>query len=114
LFDRVQARFTPAHDAGAMTDLLATFGPTQDDAEMLSEIAAYHPDRVTVLMQDADQSVLTNDSAEGEALRSRLAALMAAIEQRTGAIVVGLAGDRSQLRGWRFDRELTPALGLAA
>jgi hypothetical protein len=114
LFDRVQARFTLADDAPAMSDLLAIFGPSQDDGEMLAGIAAYHPDRVTVLMQGADQSLLTNDSAEGEALRSRLADLMAAIEQRTGAMVVGLAGDRSQLRGWRFDRELTPSLVLAA
>jgi hypothetical protein len=29
---------------------------------------------------------------------------LAAIEQRTGAVVVGLAGGREQLRGWRFDR----------
>ena len=34
----------------------------------------------------------------------RLARLLAAIEQRTGAVVVGLAGSREQLRGWRFDR----------
>jgi hypothetical protein len=30
--------------------------------------------------------------------------LLTAIEQRTGAVVVGLAGSREQLRGWRFDR----------
>jgi hypothetical protein len=32
------------------------------------------------------------------------ARLLTAIEQRTGAVVVGLAGSREQLRGWRFDR----------
>jgi hypothetical protein len=31
---------------------------------------------------------------------------MAAIEGQTGATVLGLAGERSQLLGWRFDREL--------
>jgi hypothetical protein len=38
------------------------------------------------------------------ALRDRIANLLAAIERRTGAVVVGLAGSREQLRGWRFDR----------
>ena len=50
----------------------------------------------------------------GESLRDRIAALMAAIERDTGATVVGLAGDRSQLFGWRFDRELAPSVPLAA
>jgi len=47
-------------------------------------------------------------------MRDRLARLLAAIERRTGAVVVGLAGDRSQLLGWRFDRELAARLPLAA
>jgi hypothetical protein len=47
---------------------------------------------------------LEDETDTGRALRDRLAALLHAIEQRTGAIVVGLAGDRDQLRGWRFDR----------
>ena len=34
----------------------------------------------------------------------RIAGLLARIERRTGAIVVGIAGNREQLRGWRFDR----------
>jgi hypothetical protein len=38
------------------------------------------------------------------ARRDRLAKLLTAIEQRTGAVVVGLAGSREQLKGWRFDR----------
>lgn len=97
-----------------MSDLLAVFGAAQDDEEVLEEIAAYRPDRVTVLVPGSDPSALATNSEEGEALRGRLAELMAAIERRTGATVVGLAGDRSQLLGWRFDRELAPPYPLAA
>ena len=43
-----------------------------------------------------------------------VAELLAVVERRTGAAVVGVAGERSQLTGWRFDRELAPALPLAA
>ena len=51
---------------------------------------------------------------QADALRDRLAALMALIERRTGATVVGVAGDREQLLGWRFDRELSSRLPVAA
>jgi hypothetical protein len=87
-----------------MSDLLAIVGqPTADDA-LLDEIARRHPDRVTVLLEDEPSDWGSDDSPRGRALRDRLARLLAAIEQRTGAVVVGLAGSREQLRGWRFDR----------
>lgn len=89
-----------------MSDLLAIFGAADEDHELLDGIAAYRPDRVTVLVQDEDAELLDEDSPAGEALRDRLAVLMASIERRTGASVVGLAGRREQLTGWRFDREL--------
>ncbi len=97
-----------------MSDLLAIFGPPDSDAELLAGIAAYGPDRVTVLVADGDADLATDDSVAGEALRDRLADLMSTIERRTGATVVGLAGDRSQLLGWRFDRELAPRVPVAA
>lgn len=81
---------------------------------MLDGIAAYRPDRVTVLMADGDVDLISEGPSEGDAVRDRLAVLMASIERRTGATVVGLAGDRSQLTGWRFDRELAPGLPVAA
>jgi hypothetical protein len=114
LFDRVQDRFTLAKNAGGMTDLLAIFGPAESDAEVLAEIVAYHPDRVTLLLADSDRDAVGQASSEADALRTRMAELMAAIEEGTGATVVGLAGTRSQLRGWRFDRELSPPLAAAA
>jgi len=74
-----------------MSDLLAVVGHETDDEDLLTEIARRRPDRVTVL-------------AEEERDEDRVASLVEAIEERTGADVVGLADSRSQLRGWRFDR----------
>ena len=98
----------------AMSDLLAIFGSAEGDSEILAGIAACHPDRVTVLLESRDAELVAEDSSAGDEVRSRLAELLAVIEGRTGATVVGLAGDRSQLAGWRFDRELAPELPVAA
>ncbi len=97
-----------------MSDVLAIFGPVDSDFELLARIAAYRPDRVTVLVPDGSGDLMSDDTGAGEALRDRIATLMAAIERETGATVVGLAGDRSQLFGWRFDRELAPNVPVAA
>jgi hypothetical protein len=104
-----------------MSDLLAIIDSEAADETLVAEIARRHPDRVTVLLEDGlmledgRSDWGDDDSPRGRALRDRLAALLAAIEQRTGAVVVGLAGSREQLRGWRFDRVVggggrTPAL----
>jgi hypothetical protein len=90
-----------------MSDLLAIFGPSDDDSELISEIARRHPTRVTVLIENMDADWAFDESPTGMQLRDRLAALMAAIERGTGATVTGLAGSRDQLVGWRFDREVT-------
>ena len=87
-----------------MSDLLAIVGDEESDEQLLAEITRRHPDRVTVLVEDGDADLGLDGSTAGGALRDRLATLLRAIEQRTGAVVVGLAGSRSQLRGWRFDR----------
>jgi hypothetical protein len=97
-----------------MSDLLATFGPSDSDAELISEIARIHPTRVTVLIQDVDAGWAFDETPDGTELRTRLAALMAAIERDTGATVTGLAGSRDQLTGWRFDREITGRTPVAA
>jgi hypothetical protein len=95
-----------------MSDLLAVITSGEDhDAELLAELERRHPDRVTVLLEGGN---LEDESETGRALRDRLAALLQAIEHRTGAIVVGLAGDREQLRGWRFDRIIGGRQPLAA
>src|SRR5258708_35442653 len=87
-----------------MSDLLAIIGMPDADDALLDEIARRHPARVTVLLEDGEPDWGSDESSRGRALRDRLAALLAAIEQRTGAVVLGLAGSRDQLRGWRFDR----------
>jgi hypothetical protein len=87
-----------------MTDLLAIVGAEQDDEAWLDEIAHRRPRRVTVLIERAEPGWGEDESSGSRELRDRLAVLLAAIERRTGAVVVGLAGSRSELRGWRFDR----------
>jgi hypothetical protein len=97
-----------------MSDLLAIFARADEDPELLDEIAAYGPDRVTVLIEDDAVERISEDSSAATALRDRLARLMAAIESRTGATVLGLAGERTQLTGWAFDRELVARTPLPA
>jgi len=87
-----------------MSDLLAIVGPADRDQDLLEEIARRRPDRVTVLVEDGNRNWASDESTRGRAIRDRIATLLHAIEQRTGAIVVGLAGSRDQLLGWRFDR----------
>jgi hypothetical protein len=87
-----------------MSDLLAIIEAAGTDDQLVEEIVRRHPDRVTVLIDDGSGDSQLDDSPRGAARRDRLARLLSAIEQRTGAVVVGLAGSREQLRGWRFDR----------
>jgi hypothetical protein len=83
-----------------MTDMLAIVGTADRDAELIEELTRRRADRVTVLVDEAD----TEES------RDRLVRLLEAIEDRTGAIVVGMAGGRDELEGWRFDRVVGGAL----
>ncbi len=87
-----------------MSDILAIVDQNNTDDQLVEEIAKRHPDKVTVLLQDGMADSSLDDSPRGLARRDRLAQLLAKIEQRTGAAVIGLAGSREQLRGWRFDR----------
>ncbi len=97
-----------------MSDLLAIFGPSDIDSELISEISRLHPTRVTVLVEDVDADWAYDESPAGVGLRNRLAILMAAIERLTGATMTGLAGSRDQLIGWRFDREIGGRAPIAA
>jgi hypothetical protein len=97
-----------------MSDLLAIFSDPEADAEVLAGISANRPNRVTVLMADENQELMADESSQGDALRDRMAVLMQTIERSTGATVIGVAGDRTQLDGWRFDRELGAPLPVAA
>ncbi len=89
-----------------MSDVLAIFGPSDTDSDLIREIGRLHPTRVTVLIEDVDTDWALDETPAAMGLRDRLAALMARIERDTGATVTGLAGSRLQLVGWRFDREV--------
>jgi hypothetical protein len=97
-----------------MSELLAIVGPAEEDGELLEQVAYRRPRRVTVLVPNANSEWASDDSEVGEAVRDRLAALLSSIEGRTGAEVVGLAGDREQLRGWRFDAVVGGRVPVAA
>ena len=84
-----------------MNDLLAVI--SDDEDEMVARIARQHPRRVTLLFDEP--TTLDED---------RLAHLIAAVERETGAVVVGLAGSRAQLEGWRFDGVVEAAAAPAA
>jgi hypothetical protein len=97
-----------------MSDLLAIVGSDESEAELLDQIASWRPDRVTLLLTDCDRDWAQDDSTAGRAIRDRIATLLMAIELRTGATVVGLAGDRDQLLGWRFDHVVGGRMPVAA
>lgn len=96
-----------------MSDLLAIFGASDSESELIAEIARLHPTRVTVLIDEVGSDWALDETPAGAELRDRLARLMASIERTTGATVTGLAGSRSQLEGWRFDREVCTHTGQA-
>jgi hypothetical protein len=87
-----------------MTDVLAVIRPEDGNEELLQDLKNCRPHRVTVLLDEHAPEWGSDESQAGVARRDRLAALLHTIEDRTGATVVGLAGDSDQLRGWRFDR----------
>jgi hypothetical protein len=87
-----------------MSDLLAIVDETGTDEALLDEIVRRHPDRVTVLVEGGEPDWALDESRVSLVIRDRLALLMASIEGQTSAVVVGLAGSREQLQGWRFDR----------
>jgi len=87
-----------------MSDLLAIVDEAGTDEALLDEIVRRRPDRVTVLVESDAADWAFDESRVSLVIRDRLALLLAAIEARTGAVVVGLAGSREQLLGWRFDR----------
>jgi hypothetical protein len=93
-----------AQKTDAMTDVLAVIRPQDGAEELLDDLNVCRRDRVTVLLAEEAPDWGSDESDAGVARRDRLAALLHVIEDRTGASVVGLAGDSDQLRGWRFDR----------
>jgi|GraSoiStandDraft_45_1057281.scaffolds.fasta_scaffold386875_1 hypothetical protein len=92
-----------------MSDVLAVIRPGDGPDGLLVDLTKCRPDRVTVLLEEDSPDWGSDDSRAGVARRDRLAALLQAIEDGTGATVVGLVGSSDQLRGWRFDRVVRAA-----
>ncbi len=84
-------------------EILLIAGPEGHDSELIAAAHAYHPDRVTVLIDAQDAAWSWSDAAVARRRRDRLATLLTAVECATGATVVGLVGDSAQIDLRGFD-----------
>ena len=101
-----------------MTSLLAIASDPTLDQDLIEEVRAEHPDRVTVLVLAAGFAADRWAWADGPretALRDRVALLLAQIEAHTGAIVTGVVGNLDTVAGLEFDDTIrAPVAALAA
>ena len=87
--------------------ILLLGGPDgRDDAQLVAATAARRPAHVTVLVEGTDPSWSWSERQDAIARRDRLAYLLTAVEQATGATVVGLVGEPGELAHDRFDAVL--------
>jgi hypothetical protein len=84
-------------------DILLIAGPPARDDELAAAAHAHRPRRVTVLIEADDPTWASSDAGAAVARRERLARLLTAVEQATGATVVGLVGDAARLELGGFD-----------
>jgi hypothetical protein len=84
-------------------EILLIAGPEGRDHELVAVAAAHRPRRVTVLIEANDLSWAWSERRVASARRDRLAALLTAVENATGATVVGLVGDPAELGLGGFD-----------
>lgn len=99
-----------------MIDVLAIAGDASRDDELVEEVARRRPREVTIVIDEEtdDDFWAWDESASGRALRDRLARLLSAIEQRTGAAVMGRVGNLRRFRGRWFEEIVDPGLPGAA
>ncbi|HEX7290825.1 MAG TPA: hypothetical protein VF250_06810 [Conexibacter sp.] len=84
-------------------EILVIAGSHDRDDELVAAAAAHRPRRATVLIEADDPSWGWSERRIASARRDRLAALLSAVEDATGATVVGLVGDPAELELGRFD-----------
>jgi hypothetical protein len=84
-------------------DILLIAGPEGRDDELVAAAAAYHPQRVTVLIEGNDPNWGWSERSIASTRRDRLATILTSIETATGATVVGLVGDPAELTLGGFD-----------
>jgi hypothetical protein len=99
-----------------VNELLAIAGEADFDDELVEEVARRRPREVTILIDGAERADgwAWDESPRGRALRDRLARLLSAVEQRTGASVMGRIGDLRPFSGRWFDSIVDLALPSAA
>lgn len=95
-----------------MNEVLAIAGEAAFDDELIEEVARRHPREVTLVIDEDERAERWpwDETPSGRERRDRLARLLAAIEARTGAAVMGRIGDLRPLRGRWFDAIVDPAL----
>lgn len=84
-------------------EILLIAGPAGRDDELVAAAAAHRPRRVTVVIEGRDASWSWSERRVAALRRDRLATLLTAVEQATGATVVGLVGDPAELELGGFD-----------
>jgi hypothetical protein len=89
-----------------MSNVLAIASETALDRDLVADVAARFPSRVTVLILSSGFAAdrwAAGDGPRERAIRDRLAGLLAEVEDLTGAEVAGLVGDTAQVEHLRFD-----------
>jgi len=87
--------------------ILLIAGPADRDDELVAAAAVHRPRRVTVLLAaQEDPNWGWSERRLAVARRDRLARLLTAVEQATGATVVGLVGRPDELDPHGFDAVL--------
>ncbi|HXE43902.1 MAG TPA: hypothetical protein VN635_01780 [Conexibacter sp.] len=86
--------------------ILLIAGPADHDGELVAAAAVHRPRHVTVLIEAEDPSWGWSERHVAAARRARLARLLTAVEQATGATVVGLVGRQPELDPRGFDAVL--------
>jgi len=84
-------------------DILIVAGPEGHDDELVAAAATHRPQHVTVLIEAHDPGWEWSDTPAASARRDRLALLLTAVAEATGATVVGSVGDPGRLQVGRFD-----------
>jgi len=97
-----------------MNTILAIADQPQHDLRLLEEVSALHPRHVTVVVDGDDRTWAWDETTQGVARRDRLAGLITAISERTGAAVVGTIARPESAPHDGYDAVVAPGLAVAA
>ncbi len=97
-----------------MNTILAIADQPQFDLDLIDEVSALSPERVTLVLDGDERTWAWDETAEGRGRRDRLAALISAISDRTGAAVVGTIARPEAAPRNGYDAVVAPGLAVAA